>query len=77
MANILLVTHIYPPATDGGSKVIAKIGDHLQSHGHQTMVLTSNCSSTDDFISARRSQMTLDEVGPHSHQSTNVPMLFL
>ncbi|KKR68838.1 MAG: Glycosyltransferase [Microgenomates group bacterium GW2011_GWA2_40_6] len=49
MARILLVTHIYPPAIDGGSRVISKIGDYLQKHHHQILVLTSCCHSTDDF----------------------------
>ena len=49
MARILLVTHIYPPAIDGGSRVISKIGDYLQKHNHQILVLTSDSRSTDDF----------------------------
>jgi len=49
--RILLVTHIYPPAVDGGSKVIAKIGQYFQKQGHQILVLTTNCTSTDDFVS--------------------------
>jgi len=49
MARILLLTHIYPPAIDGGSRVIAKIGDYLEKQGHETLIITSNCSSSDDF----------------------------
>jgi len=49
MARFLLLTHIYPPAIDGGSRVIAKIGEYLQKHGHQILVVTTNCTSTDDF----------------------------
>ena len=48
--KILLITHIYPPAVDGGSKVINKIGEYLQSQNNQIQVLTTNCRSTDDFI---------------------------
>ena len=48
--KILLLTHVYPPAVDGGSRVIAKIGDYLRSHGNQILVLTTNCRSTDDFV---------------------------
>lgn len=48
--KILLVAHVYPPAVDGGSKVIAKIGEYLQSQGNQILVLTTNCRSTDDFV---------------------------
>lgn len=47
--KILLISHIYPPAIDGGSKVIAKIGQYLESQGHQIMILTTNCRSSDDF----------------------------
>ncbi|MCX6726938.1 MAG: glycosyltransferase family 4 protein [Candidatus Shapirobacteria bacterium] len=49
MAKILLITHIYPPAVDGGSTVIFKFGQYLQSKGHTIKVLSSNCLSTDDF----------------------------
>ena len=49
MAKILLVTHIFPPAVDGGSRVIFKFGEYLKSQGHQIMVLTSNANSSDDF----------------------------
>lgn len=50
MAQILILTHISPPAIDGGSKVIHKIGDYFQNKGHQVLRLSSNCSSTDDFV---------------------------
>lgn len=49
VARVLLLTHIYPPAVDGGSRVIAKIGEYLSSHNHQILVITTNCTSTDDF----------------------------
>jgi glycosyltransferase involved in cell wall biosynthesis len=55
MARIILLTHIYPPAIDGGSKAISKIGGYLKKQGHQLLVITSNRSSTDDFVSSRRS----------------------
>jgi len=49
MQNILLLTHIGPPAIDGGSRVIVKMGEYLNKQGHNTLLLTSNCYSTDDF----------------------------
>jgi len=55
MAKILLITHIYSPAVDGGSKIIAKIGDYLKNHGHKILVITSNCTSTDDFSQKKHS----------------------
>ena len=50
MARFLLITHIYPPAVDGGSRAIAKMGDYLHRQGHQILVLSSNCTSSDDFV---------------------------
>ncbi|MFA7301076.1 MAG: glycosyltransferase family 4 protein [Candidatus Shapirobacteria bacterium] len=50
MANILLITHISPPAVDGGSRVIVKMGEYLKKLGHQTLLISSNCYSTDDFV---------------------------
>jgi len=50
MSKILLISHIFPPAIDGGSKVIYKFGQYLESQHHQTLYLSSNCSSTDDFV---------------------------
>lgn len=55
--NILLLTHIYPPAVDGGSKLIAKIGQYLESQGHQTLVVSSNCYSSDDFSHTYQSNL--------------------
>ncbi|MDD3998810.1 MAG: glycosyltransferase family 4 protein [Candidatus Shapirobacteria bacterium] len=49
VARFLLLTHIYPPAIDGGSRVIAKMGEYLESQNHHILVVTTNCQSTDDF----------------------------
>lgn len=49
MSKILLISHIFPPAIDGGSRVIYKIGQYFQSTGDEILYLSSNCSSTDDF----------------------------
>jgi glycosyltransferase involved in cell wall biosynthesis len=49
MARILLISHICPPAIDGGSRVIHKIGDYFKTEGHTVASLCSNASSTDDF----------------------------
>ena len=68
MAKFLLVTHIFPPAIDGGSKVISKMGDYLEKHGHQVMVLTTNCRSTDDFTSPRRSKKIPSEDGQNIYR---------
>jgi len=50
MSKILLISHIFPPAIDGGSRVVYKLGQYLESQKHQTLYLSSNCSSTDDFV---------------------------
>ncbi len=49
MSKILLISHIFPPAIDGGSRVIYKLGQQFENQGHTTLYLSSNCSSTDDF----------------------------
>lgn len=48
--RVLLISHIFPPAIDGGSKVVYKLGQYFESQHHQTLYLSSNCSSTDDFV---------------------------
>lgn len=48
--KVLLLSHIFPPAVDGGSRVIYKLGQYLESQGHETLYLSSDCSSTDDFV---------------------------
>ncbi|HBP51136.1 MAG: Glycosyl transferase, group 1 [Candidatus Shapirobacteria bacterium GW2011_GWE1_38_10] len=65
MARLLLITHIYPPAVDGGSKIIAQIGDYLKNHGHQTLVITSNCTSSDDFSLSRHNRLNYGQDAPN------------
>lgn len=48
--NFLFFTHIYPPATDGGSKIIFNLQKQFKKHKQKTMVLTTDCHSTDDFV---------------------------
>lgn len=47
--RILLASHIQPPAIDGGSYIIVKIGEYLRLRGHHTKFFSSNCFLTDDF----------------------------
>jgi hypothetical protein len=49
MTKFLLLTHIAPPAIDGGSRVIVKMGEYLNKLEHETLLISSNCYSTDDF----------------------------
>jgi glycosyltransferase involved in cell wall biosynthesis len=51
LAKFIVLTHIYPPAIDGGSQIIYHLSEYLKSQGHQTTILTTNCASTDDFVS--------------------------
>jgi len=48
--HILFLSHIWPPAIDGGSQIVYQSQKHLKKLGHSTLVLTTNCNSTDDFI---------------------------
>ncbi len=51
--KVLLLSHIFPPAVDGGSKVIYKLGQYFESQNFETLYLSSNCSSTDDFVKSK------------------------
>lgn len=48
--KILAISHIFPPAIDGGSKVVYQLSHQLESQGHDVIYLSSDCSSTDDFV---------------------------
>lgn len=51
--NILFISHIWPPSVDGGSQILAQAQKELKKIGHQTLVITTNCTSTDDFINPK------------------------
>jgi glycosyltransferase involved in cell wall biosynthesis len=55
--NILLLTHIFPPAIDGGSRVIYKLGKYL-AKDTKVFCITSNCFSTDDFVNPDSKSIT-------------------
>ena len=48
--KILAISHIFPPAIDGGSKVVYQLSHQLESQGHDVIYLSSDCFSTDDFV---------------------------
>ncbi len=48
--KILFISHVWPPAVDGGSQIVFHTQKQLKKLGHQTLALTTNCQSTDDFI---------------------------
>jgi len=51
--KVLLLSHIFPPAIDGGSKVVYKLGQYFESQKYETLYLSSDCSSTDDFVKSK------------------------
>ncbi|MBU3935347.1 glycosyltransferase family 4 protein [Patescibacteria group bacterium] len=51
--KFLVLSHIFPPAIDGGSSHLFSIGNCLKNHGHQVFYLSSNCFSTDDFVTPK------------------------
>lgn len=51
--RFLLISHIFPPAIDGGSSHLNSIGDCIAKQGHQIFHLSTNCRSTDDFITPK------------------------
>lgn len=53
--KVLLFSHIQPPAVDGGSHIIAKLGEYFQSHQHLVKFISSDCHLTDDFASNHQS----------------------
>ena len=68
MTKVLLLSHIFPPAVDGGSRVIYKLGQQFEAKGYDTLYLSSDCFSTDDFTKKR---LTITkELG---HQRTKAP----
>jgi glycosyltransferase involved in cell wall biosynthesis len=52
MSRILILSHVFPPALDGGSTFLFQLAKHLAPR-HSVSVLTSNCYSTDDFVKSQ------------------------
>ncbi len=46
----LFVSHIFPPAIDGGSRVLYKMGQYFIKEGNQVLYVSSDCFSSDDFV---------------------------
>lgn len=79
MAKILLLSHIFPPAIDGGSRVVYKIGQYFQSQGYQILYLSSDCSSTDDFTKTkylRSKKLTSDQLKIPVYHHLRQPLKF-
>jgi len=80
MSKILLISHIFPPAIDGGSRVIYKLGQQFENRGHQTLYLSSDCSSTDDFVKSKylkSEKLTSDQLKLPVYHSLRRSLKFL
>lgn len=58
--RVLLISHIFTPAIDGGSKVVHKIGQYFESNHHHVLYVSSNCKSTDDFVNSKSKPIQSD-----------------
>lgn len=58
MAKFVTLTHIYPPALDGGSQILFHLSKFLKKHHHEVLVITSNAASTDDFVNSHNKSVT-------------------
>lgn len=72
--KILILSHIFPPAIDGGSKSIWKLGEYLKKEGHSILALSSNCYSTDDFVTP--SSKTISPT-PKTQEISDIPIIRL
>ena len=48
--KVLLVSHCFPPAQDGGSVTFGYLKEIILKAGHSVEVVSSNCYSSDDFV---------------------------
>ena len=48
--KILFVTHVFPPAVDGGARLLSWFAWQLRRQGHEVEVWTSDARSSDDFL---------------------------
>lgn len=56
--RVLTLSHIYPPAIDGGSQIIYKLVSVLRKKEKiETKILTSDAYSTDDFVSRKEERI--------------------
>ena len=51
--RVLVFSHNFPPAIDGGSKLLSLVARELKSQGNQVLVLTSDAYSSDDYLNTR------------------------
>jgi len=57
MQKVLIFSHNFPPAIDGGSQILFKIAQSLKKKGNEIVVLTSDALSTDDYINPKRKRL--------------------
>ncbi|MGI5841563.1 MAG: glycosyltransferase family 4 protein [Patescibacteria group bacterium] len=71
--KLLLVTHIFPPAIDGGSKILWNLSQYL-SKNNDILVITSNCHSTDDFVNPRSTIPKYKDNNTQNYQIIRLPV---
>lgn len=59
--KITFLTHCFPPAQDGASRLFKYLSNHLTSLNVKTQVITSNRFSSDGFIKANSSKISKKE----------------
>jgi len=58
MKRILFFSHVFPPAVDGGSRILAKMAGLAEKQGREVLVLTSDAFSTDDYIDPKAKRLS-------------------
>ncbi len=53
--KILVISHLFPPAIDGGSQLISSLIKAVPPGNNPILVFTTNCLSTDNFITPHQS----------------------
>jgi len=62
LERILFLSHIYPPGIDGGSQIVKKIKEGYEKEGKETLLITSDGYSTDDFVLPNKKRIKNGEV---------------
>ncbi|MFH1601800.1 MAG: glycosyltransferase family 4 protein [Candidatus Shapirobacteria bacterium] len=70
--KVLLISHCFPPAQDGGAVTFGYIKEILIRAGNQVEVITSNCFSSDDFI-----KIGTKTISPQKQEKKNLSIIRL
>lgn len=55
--RILLFAHNFPPALDGGARLLSLIAEKEKRKGREVLVLTSDAYSTDDYLNPKTKRL--------------------